>query len=232
MAFAAVALALVPAIALGAGFLGTSAPWVIGVAMGTFVLAMALTAGLMRSHYPHTRLGGCNTVTQIRAAMAALLLIPVLNPAIWSAQPVAIFALAAVALTLDGVDGWLARRTGLTSAFGARFDMEVDAALSSILALILLGGGAAPDPITAASLLILGFARHVFVLVARALPWLRAPLPERLSRKTVCVLQISALISMLLPAITPLAPVLLPAAAAALIWSFARDILWLRRAAG
>ena len=40
----------------------------------------------------------------------------------------------AIAVTvLDGADGWLARRSGVSSAFGARFDGEVDAFL--ILAL-------------------------------------------------------------------------------------------------
>ena len=37
---------------------------------------------------------------------------------------------------LDGVDGWLARRHRIASAFGARFDMEIDALL--ILALSVL----------------------------------------------------------------------------------------------
>ena len=42
-------------------------------------------------------------------------------------------ALATVALVLDGVDGRVARRTGTVSAFGARFDMEVDAFLILVL---------------------------------------------------------------------------------------------------
>ena len=36
---------------------------------------------------------------------------------------------AAAVVALDGVDGWIARRIGRTTVFGARFDMEVDAAL-------------------------------------------------------------------------------------------------------
>ena len=35
-------------------------------------------------------------------------------------------ALVAAALSLDAVDGWLARRCGVASRFGARFDLEVD----------------------------------------------------------------------------------------------------------
>ena len=43
--------------------------------------------------------------------------------------------LASVALVLDAVDGWVARRTGTVSAFGARFDLEVDAFLIAVLSL-------------------------------------------------------------------------------------------------
>ena len=49
-----------------------------------------------------------------------------------SAVP-ALVALAVVALVLDAVDGWVARRTGTTSPLGARFDMEVDAFLILVL---------------------------------------------------------------------------------------------------
>ena len=48
--------------------------------------------------------------------------------------PVAtLVALATVALVLDYVDGWVARRTGTASALGARFDGEVDAFLILVL---------------------------------------------------------------------------------------------------
>jgi phosphatidylglycerophosphate synthase len=40
-------------------------------------------------------------------------------------------------LALDGLDGWLARRFGLASAYGARFDMEVDGFLILVLALLV-----------------------------------------------------------------------------------------------
>ena len=50
------------------------------------------------------------------------------------AIPVAtLVLLSSVALALDGVDGWVARRTRTVSALGARFDMEVDAFLVLML---------------------------------------------------------------------------------------------------
>ena len=52
--------------------------------------------------------------------------------------PVAATAAAAglAATVLDGLDGWLARRAGMASAFGARFDVEVDALLIQALAIL------------------------------------------------------------------------------------------------
>ena len=45
-------------------------------------------------------------------------------------------ALATVSLSLDGVDGWLARRQGLCSDFGGSFDMEVDSVFALLLVLL------------------------------------------------------------------------------------------------
>ena len=43
-----------------------------------------------------------------------------------------------MALILDGVDGKVARRTGTSTALGARFDMEVDAFLILVLSVYVL----------------------------------------------------------------------------------------------
>jgi phosphatidylglycerophosphate synthase len=73
------------------------------------------------------------------------------------------FALgAAVVLVLDGVDGWVARRLGEASVFGAYFDMETDAYLILMLCLVLyLAGG------VGAWALIPGSLRYAFVVVRR-----------------------------------------------------------------
>jgi hypothetical protein len=113
---------------------------------------------------------------------------------------------------------------GLTSAFGARFDMETDAAWR--LSLRRMSGWG----MTGAEVLILGLMRYVFVLGFWPFPWLAAPLPERFGRKLVCVVQIAALILLQVPDL-PRAMALMIAwpAVAALIWSFGRDTLWLWR---
>ncbi|MDT0683341.1 CDP-alcohol phosphatidyltransferase family protein [Roseicyclus sp. F158] len=216
---ALVCTAIAPlALALGWGL----APSGVAVTAAIFLAGAIIATRGMSLHYPHGRVGACNLVTAIRLAMTAGLAAS-LAGGVLPGWPV--FVLAILTLSLDGIDGWLARRQGLSSAFGARFDMEVDSALAAILALsLMLNGRAGPE------LLVLGFARYAFVAAGVALPWLQAPLPGSFRRKTVCVLQIGTLAALT----APLLPEILarPAAlvAAALVaWSFGRDILWLAR---
>ena len=78
--------------------------------------------------------------------------------------------MTAVALALDGVDGKVARRTGTSSALGARFDMEVDAFLILVLS--------AASPLSLGPwVLAIGAMRYAFVAAAEVLAWLRAALP-------------------------------------------------------
>jgi phosphatidylglycerophosphate synthase len=131
-----------------------------------------------------------------------------------------------VAVTLlDGVDGWLARRAGIASRFGARFDMEIDALL--ILALSVL---AWRHDKAGAWVVVSGLLRYAFVAGGAAFSWLRAPLPPSRRRQTVCVIQIAALTLVMLPAIEPpLSAVLAGAALVMLSWSFLIDTVWLWR---
>ncbi|MEL7133078.1 MAG: CDP-alcohol phosphatidyltransferase family protein, partial [Pseudomonadota bacterium] len=128
---------------------------------------------------------------------------------------------------LDGVDGWLARRTGLVSDFGARFDMETDAGLGAVISLWLLSSGVAGPEVLA-----LGFMRYAFFGASFVWPALQAPLPEALRRKAICVVQIAALILLIFP-LTPQAAALPTVIGTTLLlgWSFLIDILWLSRRA-
>lgn len=210
--------------------LDAGAEAVVG-AMTLFVAGAALATAGMSHGYPHSRVGLTNAVTLLRLVLAAPLVGALFAAGALAADIAAgwaVFALALVALSLDGVDGWLARRAGLTSAFGARFDMEVDAVLAALLALLVWQTGSA-----GAWVLVLGFARYAFVGAAALLPWLAAPLPESRARKAVCVLQIGTLIACLAPVVVPpVSTVLVLVASAALVWSFGRDIVWLWRRAG
>src|SRR5919106_1792528 len=119
---------LLLAVLAGTGLLGPVG-WTVGIACAV-TIATALARGLARD--PDGRLAPASWVTLVRATLA-LGVAALAADSFTHTTPVALFVtLAAVALWLDAVDGWVARRTRAT-ALGARFDGEVDAFL--ILAL-------------------------------------------------------------------------------------------------
>jgi phosphatidylglycerophosphate synthase len=206
----------------------TALPLPVGaglVAMAVYGLVAAAVAANIRAH-PHPRFGIANTLTLIRAAGASLFAGFVAAPEIaagtgawWAAGA------AAALLALDGVDGWAAGRQGLASAFGARFDMEVDALFILVLSALLLGMGKAEPWILA-----IGTMRYAFVVAGAIWPRLARPLPASLRRKTICVLQVLVLIGLLVPVVAPpVSHMLALAALAVLAASFATDLRWLLR---
>jgi phosphatidylglycerophosphate synthase len=171
--------------------------------------------------------GRANQATLGRGAIAVLLFALLATAASGAVAWLAVL-LASLGLALDGVDGWLARRRGEASAFGARFDMETDALL--ILALAALAwqlGKAGPW------ILLAGGLRYGYVAAARWLVWMRAQLPPSRRRQTVCVVQIVSLIGCIVPAVpVPSSSVVAAAGLLVLVWSFAIDVAWLARRAG
>ncbi len=167
-------------------------------------------------------LGWANRITLLRALLVAVLLGCLLAPD----RREIIASLAIVAVLSDAVDGWLARRLGAASAFGARFDMETDAALALVLSMML-----AVLQIAGVWILIVGAARYAFIAAGKFLPALRRPLPPRAGRRVAAALVMVSLGVATLPLIAPgLATVLALAATAITIVSFAIDIgLLLRR---
>jgi phosphatidylglycerophosphate synthase len=193
-------------------------------------LAYAVLAGVVAAAASlrpgRARFGLANQVTLLRSGLVCL----VGGALLASGQALGwtLAGLIAVALALDAVDGWLARRLQLVSSFGARFDVEVDALLLLILALLVWQAGRVD-----AWVLAIGLLRYGFVLAGRVQPWLGAPLPPSRRRKIVCAQQGVTLMLCLLPPIAPaLAGVLAATALAALVLSFAADVRWLARRAG
>jgi phosphatidylglycerophosphate synthase len=197
------------------------AGWLVGVAYAA-ALFFFLSTGLRRAAMP--ALGPANRVTLGRAILVGGVTALAVT-SLTRAVPLALLVtLVGVALALDGVDGQVARRTGSTSALGARFDMEVDAFLILVLSVFIateIGWWT----------IAIGAFRYVFVAAAWALPWLSAALPPRFSRKVVAAVQGIVLVvatAHLLPQVLAFGAVCL--ALGSLTWSFALDIGWLWQA--
>jgi len=134
-----------------------------------------------------------------------------------------VVALGLAALLLDGVDGWLARRSFLATRFGARFDMEVDALSVLVFTLLLLRAGQA-----GAWVLAIGLARYIFVGVGWLWRPLRRELSQSLRRKTICVVVVGVLLVALAPFVdAATAGTICAAALVLLMYSFAVDCIWL-----
>ncbi|RZQ61225.1 CDP-alcohol phosphatidyltransferase family protein [Amycolatopsis suaedae] len=190
--------------------------WLTGVAVGA--TACVLLHRAMR-HAGRLALGPADHVTLARTTLAGGVTALVADP---GGPPAALLAtLAAVALALDFVDGRVARRTGTSSALGARFDMEVDAFLILVLSVHV---AATLGP----WVLAVGALRYLFVAAAWVWPWLSAPLPPSLARKAVAAAQGIVLVAAASGAV-PLPAVAVGLALAALLWSFGRDVVWLYR---
>jgi phosphatidylglycerophosphate synthase len=133
------------------------------------------------------------------------------------------FGIAAFGAVLDGLDGFLARRLGTESAFGARFDMEVDAFQILCLAVI-----AASMQKAGWWVLLSGLLRYAFLVAAFAYPALNGQLFPSWRRKIAAVVQNCVLISLILPgAVQPESSYAAALALALLAYSFSVDVLWL-----
>ncbi|HMJ86288.1 MAG TPA: CDP-alcohol phosphatidyltransferase family protein [Vicinamibacterales bacterium] len=194
-----------------------------GVVLAAIVLLARRSA---RAHHPFRSYGPANQVTMVRAFMVTIVAGFIGEPSLPGAGWI-IASAAVVATLLDGVDGWVARRTGMASAFGARFDMETDALLIQVLAILAWQYGKAGPWV-----LVSGLLRYLFVAAGWVLPWMREPLFPSVRRKAICVVQTAGLILTILPPIVPPASEWLAVVSlAALVYSFLADTLWLWRRA-
>jgi phosphatidylglycerophosphate synthase len=192
-----------------------------------FLCTFAIAALEVQQSHRFPRFGAANTLTTIRLAFVAMLA-AVLGETYSSALAWTVTAVTVAVSVLDGVDGWLARRSGLASPFGARFDMETDALLLMVLAVLAWRWDRA-----GAWVLACGLMRYAFVAGGWVWRWIEQPLPPSLRRKTICVVQIVTLGVI----VAPIIPHWLSVGAAAvtlvlLAWSFAVDLIWLSRERG
>ena len=159
--------------------------WMAGLASGVALLA-ALSCGLVR--VGRRALLPADRVTLTRAVLVCGVTALVAASSGGAGTPGGLgvlVAVSSVALALDAVDGWVARRTGTANPMGARFDMETDAFLILVLSVQVardLGWW----------VLGIGAARYVLLAVGvagRWAPWLRGQVPARRWRKVVAAYQ-------------------------------------------
>ncbi len=219
----AAGLTIVSAGVLAADLLQLSVAYLPKVLL-LFATGAAMVLLALPGSHRFVRMGAANHVTLVRGALVALLAgLP--GEHLGRAAAAAAVVVASAAMVLDGVDGWLARRSGMASAFGARFDMETDAVFVAVLALLVWRFGKAGYWV-----LLSGLMRYLFAALVAFFPRLRRPVPSTLRGKTIAVLQMIALI-------VALAPVCSSAVAArfaavgllALVLSFGLDLAWLLR---
>jgi phosphatidylglycerophosphate synthase len=198
----------------------TPAGWAAGLAVGAAVAALLSTA-MSRAGRAH--LGTANRVTLARAVLVGGIAALVAGGFVGASANAALVALATPALLLDAIDGWLARRTGTVSDFGARFDMEVDALLILVLS-IDSARNLGPW------VLAIGAARYLLAAAGLVVGWLRATAPARPWGKIVAAVQgvtLTVVCSHVLPHAVAIAAVAV--ALALLTESFGHQVAWLWR---
>lgn len=122
--------------------------------VGTGVALLAALVGVAWGRWTSTgAFGWANAVTGLRVGLLALL------PTV-AGDGGAVVLLGVAFLGGDGLDGWVARRRGTTSSFGAFFDKESDA-----LFLLTLCAGAAFTGRLPLSILWIGLLRYGFVVL-------------------------------------------------------------------
>ncbi len=192
----------------------------------TLFLALSAILPLSLSLYhPHDRFGLANVMTLMRATLVILLTTLMGNQSGMERAGNAITGLGLLLVALDGVDGVLARRAGLASVFGARFDLEVDAFTMLVLGALVVERGQ-----VGVWAMLPGLMRYLFIAATWPFPWLSAPLPASELRRGICALLGGCLALALSPSLSPsFARAFVGLGLVAVTFSFGRDIFWLYR---
>ena len=130
--------------------------------VGFYAVAAILMVSRVGGHHPFLRFGAANSVTLVRMALVAGMA-GLIGESPSERMEWLLVAAVVVVAVLDGVDGWLARREQQVSAFGARFDMETDAAMILILSVLVWQHGKAGLWVLAC-----GLMRYAFVAADRS----------------------------------------------------------------
>ena len=196
--------------------------WYPGKVALVFAAMMTAAFWLIGAHHPYDRFGPANQVTMVRAMLMALIASFIGEPVVPLVAATATTVAVVVAM-LDGVDGWLARRSRMASAFGARFDVETDALFVMAMSFLVWQHG------KAGAWVLLGGMRYIFVMAGWFLRWMTRPLTPTRRAKAISVCHMAAVSIALAPIVpAPLSAMVVATALSALSWSFAVDVrrLW------
>jgi phosphatidylglycerophosphate synthase len=210
---------------LGSALLGWRLSW---LSASTAIFCFLLLATLVARHSRARSFGIADVVTLVRGlgvCFLAGLALQALVGDLARHGVLTMIIMGTLCLTLDGVDGRVARARAEVSAFGARFDVETDAAMLAVLSVAVAALGIAGWWVLA-----IGALRYGYVATSLFVRALRTPLPYRYSGKVIAVAQAVALLAALTFRLTHgehwVSTALLLGALASLCWSFGRSVLW------
>ncbi len=210
---------------LGSALLGWQLSW---LSASTATFCFLVLAALIARHSRARSFGVADVVTLSRGlgvCFLAGLALQALADGLAPHGVLIMIIMGTLCLTLDGVDGLVARARGEASAFGARFDVETDAAM-----LVVLGVAVAALGIAGWWVLAIGAMRYGYVALSLVVPALRTPLPYRYSAKVIAVVQAVALLAALTLELSHgehwLSNTFLLVALASLFLSFGRSVIW------
>jgi phosphatidylglycerophosphate synthase len=195
-----------------------AAGWAVGLACG-LVAGAAVVRGLAWGGAE--ALGPGDLVTFFRVVLTCCMAALVAESFVRESVRPTMVALAVAALLLDAVDGPVARWTGSSSVFGARFDGEADAFLLLVLSAYVARS-------FGVWVLLIGVLRYAFAVAGWVLPWLQEQLPHRYWRKVVTAIE-GVVLAIAAAEVAPraLSYLVLVVALTLLAESFGRDVLWL-----
>jgi len=160
-------------------------------------------------------IGAANGITLARLALVLLLAVRLPR----GSGPVEA-GLVLLVFALDGVDGWVARRTGRASELGARFDMETDALFVLVCAL-----GLYACERLGAYVLVPGVLRYAYVLALALVPRLRREAPRSLLGRYAFALMVLSFAASAWP-LSRQHALLAVVASLCIVASFARSVYW------
>ena len=190
--------------------------WVVslGLLLAALLLLRRSLGGEVRS-----RLGPAGAVTLVRLVLTCAVAGLVAQSLVAPTSRTVVCVLAGVALPLDALDGYVARRTRTASRVGARFDMETDALLILALSVYVASW-------VGWWVLLIGLARYLLLGAETVCPRVQGSVRPRLWRKAVAALQAITLYAVATGLLNRrVSTVLLAGALALLVASFASEVV-------